>query len=71
MTRACRVAAILLGAAVVAAAASPSTPVRDCPGCTYDFADTVPPDILVFHWPATALPVRFYADPRGRDAHRS
>lgn len=64
MTRAYRVAAIVLGAAVVAAC-EPVAPVRDCPGCTYDFADTVPPVILVFHWPNTALPVRFYADPRG------
>jgi predicted Zn-dependent protease len=38
---------------------------RDCIGCTYDFADTSASDTLVFHWPAAALPVRFYADPRG------
>jgi hypothetical protein len=48
------------------AACEPAAPVRDCLGCVYDFADTVPPDtVLVFHWPASRLPVRFYADPRG------
>ena len=52
-------------ACVVAAACEPTVPVRDCTGCTYDFADTIPPDTsLVFHWPATRLPVRYYADPR-------
>ena len=56
----------LLGLAVVAMACDPSAPVRDCIGCTYDFADTIPPDtVLVFHWPAARLPVRVYADPRG------
>jgi predicted Zn-dependent protease len=59
-------AAALLGTALVAAGCEPTAPVRDCTGCTYDFADTIPPDtILVFHWPASRLPVRFYADPRG------
>jgi hypothetical protein len=65
MIRAWLAVAIALGAALVTAC-EPTAPVRDCPGCTYDFTDTVPPDILVFHWPATpAQPVRFYADPRG------
>jgi predicted Zn-dependent protease len=55
----------LLGAALFAAGCEPTTPVRDCIGCTYDFADTIPPDTLVFHWPASRLPLRIYADPRG------
>jgi hypothetical protein len=59
-----RWATALLCAALGAAGCEPTAPVRDCAGCTYDFADTVP-DILVFHWSAAALPVRFYADPRG------
>ena len=50
---------------LAAASCEPTAPVRDCTGCRYDFADTIPPDILVFHWPASALPVRFYADSRG------
>jgi predicted Zn-dependent protease len=58
-------AAALLGGALLAAGCEPTAPVRDCTGCTYDFADTIPPDVLVFHWPASRLPVRFYADPRG------
>jgi hypothetical protein len=49
----------------IVAACQPTAPVRECTGCTYDFADTIPPDTLVFHWPAARLPVRFYADPRG------
>jgi predicted Zn-dependent protease len=63
--RAWILAAALLGTALVAAGCEPTAPVRDCTGCTYDFADTTPPDTLVFHWPASRLPVRFYADPRG------
>jgi len=56
----------LLGLAVAALACEPTAPVRDCIGCTYDFADTIPPDtVFVFHWPTARLPVRFYADPRG------
>jgi hypothetical protein len=51
-------------AAALAVACAPDTPVRVCSGCTYDFADTVPP-VVVFHWPASQLPVRFYADRRG------
>jgi hypothetical protein len=48
------------------AACEPAAPVRDCTGCIYDFADTVPPQTaLVFHWPAPRQPVRFYADARG------
>ena len=47
-------------------ACEPAAPVRDCAGCVYDFADTVPPrTALVFHWPVSRQPVRFYADPRG------
>jgi len=47
------------------AACEPATPVRDCTGCVYDFADTLPPaQALVFKWPASRQPVRFYADPR-------
>ena len=50
---------------VVAAGCEPTVPVRGCAGCTYDFADTIPPDTsLVFHWPAARLPVRYYADSR-------
>ena len=64
MSRAVIVAATLLCGAL-AAACDPTAPLRDCIGCTYDFADTIPPDRLVFHWPAAVLPVRFYADPRG------
>ena len=57
---------LLLGAAILIAGCEPAAPVRDCAGCLYDFADTIPPNtVLVFHWPATRLPVRFYADPRG------
>lgn len=52
-------------AATLVATCEPTAPVRDCSGCMYDFADTIPPDRIVFHWPATALPVRVYADPRG------
>jgi len=56
----------LLGLALLAGACEPTAPVRDCVGCTYDFADTIPPDtVLVFHWPAARLPVRIFADPRG------
>jgi len=51
--------------ALAAAACEPTTPFRACVGCTYDFADTLPPDILVFHWPGAQQPLRFYADPRG------
>ena len=59
-------AAALLYGAIVAAGCEPTALVRNCTGCTYDFADTIPPDtVLVFHWPASMLPVRFYADPRG------
>jgi hypothetical protein len=58
-------AVAMLFAALIAAGCEPTIPVRDCSGCTYDFADTIPPDTLVFHWPAVAQPVRFYADPRG------
>jgi hypothetical protein len=58
-------AAALLSAAFLAAGCEPTAPVRDCTGCTYDFADTIPPDMFVFHWPVSRLPVRFYADPRG------
>jgi hypothetical protein len=55
-----------LAVLLLALACEPTAPVRDCAGCTYDFADTVPPNTtLVFHWPADRLPVRFYADPRG------
>jgi predicted Zn-dependent protease len=50
--------------ALAVAGCEPAAPIRDCAGCTYDFADSIP-DALVFHWPASALPVRFYADPRG------
>jgi predicted Zn-dependent protease len=58
--------AALLGTALGATRCEPTAPVRDCTGCTYDFADTIPPDtILVFHWPAARLPVRFYAAPQG------
>lgn len=64
MNRAMGVAGALL-CGVLTAACEPTAPLRDCIGCTYDFADTIPPDRLVFHWPAAALPVRFYADPRG------
>lgn len=63
MTRAAGWAAALLCTAL-AAACEPTAPLRNCTGCTYDFADTIPPDTLVFHWPAAALPVRFYADSR-------
>jgi len=57
---------MLWGAAMLLAGCEPTAPVRDCSGCTYDFADTIPPDtILAFHWPGNRLPVRFYADPRG------
>jgi predicted Zn-dependent protease len=60
------VAALLyIALASVGAGCEPTAPVRDCTGCTYDFADTIPPDTLVFHWPVALLPVRFYADPRG------
>jgi len=65
MSRASRVAVALLCTAFAAGGCEPTIPVRDCTGCSYDFADTIPPDILVFHWPTAALPVRFYADPRG------
>jgi matrixin len=64
VSRAWVFAAVLLGA-LAAAGCEPTAPVRDCTGCTYDFADTIPPDTLVFHWPASVLPVRFYSDPRG------
>ena len=58
---------------VVAAGCEPTVPVRGCASCTYDFADTIPPDTsLVFHWPAARLPVRYYADSRAaRTALRS
>lgn len=60
-----RIAASVLVAAL-AAACEPSAPLRDCGGCFYSFADTVPPNTaLVFHWPASRMPVRFFADPRG------
>jgi len=64
MSRGAVVAGAIL-CSVLAAACEPTAPLRDCIGCAYDFADTIPPDTLVFHWPAAALPVRFYADPRG------
>jgi len=55
----------VLGFALVAAC-EPTAPTRTCTGCTYAFADTIPPDTtLVFHWPAVRLPVRYWADPRG------
>lgn len=54
-----------LGLALVAAC-EPTAPDRTCAGCTYDFADTIPPDTsLVFHWQPARLPVRYWADPRG------
>jgi hypothetical protein len=57
---------LLFGAAILLAACEPAAPMRACAGCVYDFADTIPPDtVLVFHWPASRLPVRFHADPRG------
>jgi predicted Zn-dependent protease len=52
-------------AATVAACGDPATPDRECLNCYYSFADTVPPDTFIFHWPANRLPVRFWADPRG------
>jgi hypothetical protein len=52
----------VLGPALFAAGCEPTTPVRDCIGCTYDFADF---DSAVFHWSPSTLPVRFYPDPRG------
>ena len=61
-----RLIPLALAIAAACAACDPIAPVRDCAGCTYDFADTIPPDTtLVFHWPASRQPVRFYADPRG------
>ena len=65
MNRAWVGAATLLCSALIATGCEPTAPLRGCTGCSYNFADTLPPDILVFHWPASALPVRFYADPRG------
>jgi len=65
MRRAWGLTALALGTALAATGCEPTTPVRDCSGCIYDFADTTPPDTLVFHWPASRMPVRFYADPRG------
>jgi predicted Zn-dependent protease len=57
---------LLGGAIAILAACEPTAPDRACAGCTYDFADTIPPDTsLVFHWPAARLPVRYWADPRG------
>jgi predicted Zn-dependent protease len=55
----------LWAAATLVACSDPATPDRECLNCYYSFADTFPPDTLVFHWPATRLPVRFWADPRG------
>jgi matrixin len=65
VSRALASAAALFCAALAAAGCEPTAPVRQCAGCTYSFADTIPPDTLLFHWPASVLPVRFYADPRG------
>lgn len=64
MKRAGILSVALLCTELLAAGCEPTSPVRDCTGCTYDFA-ALPPDTLVFHWPAAVLPVRFYADPRG------
>ena len=51
-----------LGLAVLACN-EPTPPSR---GGTYNFADTIPPDtIIVFHWPSSRVPVRFYAVPTG------
>jgi hypothetical protein len=59
-------AAHLLPFLALVAACEPAVPERDCSTCVYDFADTVPPaKALVFHWPASRQPVRFYGDPRG------
>lgn len=60
-----RVLLFALCAAAAAACAEPTTPDRECAGCYYSFADTFPPDTLVFHWTSDRLPVRFWADPRG------
>lgn len=64
MNRAWIVLTALLSTPLLAGC-EPTAPVRACTGCTYNFADTIPPDTIVFHWPASTLPVRFYADPRG------
>lgn len=55
----------VLAAAAMAACNDPATPDRECQNCYYSFADTFPPDTFIFHWPASRLPVRFWADPRG------
>jgi len=53
-------------AMLAALACQPTEPVRDCSGCFYSFADTVlPRTAVVFHWPASRLPIRVFADPRG------
>lgn len=61
-----RYAVALVGALALAACADPTIPGR--PGI-YSFADTViiGPDttVYLFRWPASRLPVRFWADTRG------
>ena len=58
----------MLALASVLGCAEPTIPDR---AGTYSFADTsfsfLPPDTIidVFRWPASRLPVRFWADPRG------
>jgi len=54
--------ALALGGLLIAACADPTVPDRSG---TYSFADTSFSGIDVFRWPASRLPVRFWADPRG------
>ncbi len=55
-----------LGFALTAAflaCTQPDTPFRLSP---YEFRRIVGADTLLFHWPASSLPVRFYAEPAGQ-----
>jgi hypothetical protein len=60
-----RVAAVFAGALALAACKDPAIPDR---AGVYAFADTsiigVDTSVTLFHWPASRLPVRFWADPR-------
>ncbi len=61
-----RCAAALAGGLALAACTDPAIPDR---AGSYSFADTaiigVDTAVYLFHWPATRLPIRFWADPRG------
>ena len=57
-----RLAPLVFAVLVVGACEEPAAPGR---GNVYSYADTLDSSPLVFHWPETSLPVRYYAPAEG------